>query len=48
MNHLCEAVRQLRHQAEPGRQVPGARVGVVSGNGGVFSLCGVMVLGRGI
>ena len=48
MNHLCEAVRQLRHEAEPERQVPGARVGVVSGNGGVFSLCGVMVLGRGL
>jgi acetyl-CoA acetyltransferase len=48
MNHLCEAVRQLRHEAEPARQVPDARVGVVSGNGGVFSLCGVMVLGRGI
>jgi acetyl-CoA acetyltransferase len=48
MNHLCEAVRQLRHAAEPERQVLDARVGVVSGNGGVFSLCGVMVLGRGI
>lgn len=48
MNHLCEAVRQLRHQAEPERQVSDARVGVVSGNGGVFSLCGVMVLARGI
>ncbi len=48
MNHLCEAVRQLRHEAEPERQVPDARVGVVSGNGGVFSLCGVMVLGRGL
>jgi acetyl-CoA acetyltransferase len=48
MNHLCEAVRQLRHEAEPARQVPDARVGVVSGNGGVFSLCGVMVLGRGL
>jgi len=48
MNHLCEAVRQLRHEAEPPRQVPEAKVGVVSGNGGVFSLCGVMVLGRGL
>jgi len=48
MNHLCEAVRQLRHEAEPARQVLDARVAVVSGNGGVFSLCGVMVLGRGL
>jgi len=48
MNHLCEAVRQLRHEAEEPRQVAGAKVGVVSGNGGVFSLCGVMVLGRGL
>jgi acetyl-CoA acetyltransferase len=48
MNHLCEAVRQLRHEAEPARQVPEAQLGVVSGNGGVFSLCGVMVLGRGL
>jgi acetyl-CoA acetyltransferase len=47
MNHLCEAVRQLRHEADTPRQVPEAKVGVVSGNGGVFSLCGVMVLGRG-
>jgi acetyl-CoA acetyltransferase len=48
MNHLCEAVRQLRHEAETPRQVAGAKVGVISGNGGVFSLCGVMVLGRGL
>lgn len=48
MNHVCEVVRQLRHEAEPARQVPGAAVAVVSGNGGVFSMCGVMVLGRGI
>lgn len=48
MNHVCEVVRQLRHEAEPARQVPGAAVAVVSGNGGVFSMCGAMVLGRGI
>ncbi len=48
MNHVCEAVRQLRHEAEPERQVPGAGLAVVSGNGGVFSMCGVMVMGRGL
>ncbi len=48
MNHVCEAVRQLRHEAEPARQVPGAGIAVVSGNGGVFSMCGVMVMGRGV
>ena len=39
MNHLCEAVRQPPPRGRsPERQVPEARVGVVSGNGGVFSL----------
>lgn len=42
MLHLTEAVIQLRGEAGK-RQVEGARRAVVSGNGGVFSVCGVMV-----
>jgi acetyl-CoA acetyltransferase len=43
MLHLTEAVHQLRGTAGR-RQVPNARHAVVSGNGGVFSVCGVMVM----
>lgn len=43
MLHITEAVRQLRGAAG-NRQVPGAKRAVVSGNGGVFSVCGVMTL----
>lgn len=43
MLHVTEAVHQLRGSAGR-RQVEGARRAVVSGNGGVFSVCGVMVL----
>lgn len=43
MLHVTEAVHQLRGSAGR-RQVSGARRAVVSGNGGVFSVCGVMVL----
>jgi acetyl-CoA acetyltransferase len=43
MLHITEAVHQLRGTAGP-RQIPGARRAVLSGNGGVFSVCGVMVL----
>jgi len=45
MLHVVEAVRQLRGDAGK-RQVKGAKRAVVSGNGGVFSVCGVMVLER--
>lgn len=43
MLHITEAVRQLRGEAGA-RQVPGASRAAVSGNGGVFSVCGVMTL----
>jgi acetyl-CoA acetyltransferase len=43
MLHITEGVRQLRGAAGA-RQVGKARHAVVSGNGGVFSVCGVMIL----
>jgi len=42
MLHLTEAVRQLRGAAGR-RQVEGAKRAIVSGNGGVFSVCGVAI-----
>ena len=43
MLHITEAVHQLRGTAGR-RQIPDARRAVLSGNGGVFSVCGVMIL----
>jgi acetyl-CoA acetyltransferase len=45
--HIIEAVRQLRGEAV-GRQVEGAELAAAAGNGGAFSICGVMLLGKGL
>lgn len=45
MLHVTEAVKQLRGRLPPERQVPGARVGIVSGNGGQFSTHATLILG---
>jgi len=44
--HVLEAVRQLRGHAGE-RQVQNAEVAAVSGNGNIFSICGMMLLGKG-
>ncbi|MGE5290645.1 MAG: acetyl-CoA acetyltransferase [Micromonosporaceae bacterium] len=43
---LIEAVRQLRGDFSPPRQVPGAEVALVHGTGGVLSSAATVVLGR--
>ncbi len=47
MLHVLEAVRQLRGQAGA-RQVADAEIAAVSGNGNIFSICGMMLLGKGL
>jgi acetyl-CoA acetyltransferase len=43
--HITEAVKQLRHEVEPERQVANAKVGIVSGHGGSLAMHATMILG---
>ncbi|MFK9094210.1 thiolase family protein [Bacillus salipaludis] len=44
MSHIIEAVRQLRHQADP-RQIRNARLALVTGNGATMSEVTALILG---
>ncbi|WP_218970594.1 thiolase family protein [Alkalihalobacterium alkalinitrilicum] len=45
LNHVLEAVRQLRNEAD-NRQVADANIALVHGNGGVMSVQSTLILGR--
>jgi acetyl-CoA acetyltransferase len=44
--HITEAVKQLRGEVEPARQVKDAKIGFVSGVGGILSSVTALLLGR--
>ncbi len=44
--HITEAVRQLRGEVEPERQVKDAEIGFVSGVGGIFSSISALLLAK--
>ena len=44
--HITEAVRQLRREVEPERQVEDAKIGFISGIGGIFSSVSAMLLAK--
>jgi acetyl-CoA acetyltransferase len=47
MLHVTEAVKQLRGgSVEPERQVEGAKLGIVSGHGGIFATHSTLILGN--
>jgi acetyl-CoA acetyltransferase len=45
--HITEAVKQLRGEVEPERQVKDPKIGFVSGVGGIFSSVTALLLARG-
>lgn len=46
MMHVTEAIRQLRGEAEPARQIANPKLGVVSGHGGHLASHATLILGK--
>jgi acetyl-CoA acetyltransferase len=44
--HITEAVRQLRREVEPARQVEDSKIGFISGIGGIFSSVSALLLAK--